>query len=156
MAGYLTFVLSNRRFLGFGFFLAFAAASGQTYVIALFGGDIRAEFGLGHGAFGTLYSLATLGSGLLLAWAGRLIDQLDLRLITALSLVGFAAACLGLALVPAPAVVVLGAAIFGLRFCGQGLLSLFAVEHLEQLVGFDGLMPVDVAGMIGFFVEALG
>ncbi len=132
MAGYLTFVLSNRRFLGFGFFLAFAAASGQTYVIALFGGEIRAEFGLGHGAFGTLYSLATLGSGLLLAWAGRLIDQLDLRLITALSLVGFAAACLGLALVPAPAVVVLGAAIFGLRFCGQGLLSLIATTSMAR------------------------
>ncbi len=132
MAGYLTFVLSNRRFLGFGFFLAFAAAAGQTYVIALFGGEIRAEFGLGHGAFGTLYSLATLGSGVLLAWAGRLIDRLDLRLITTLSFVGLAAACSGLALAPAPAVAVLGAAIFGLRFCGQGLLSLIATTSMAR------------------------
>jgi MFS family permease len=130
MAGYLNFVLSHRRFLAYGFFLSFASASGQTYVIALFGGEIRAEFGLGHGAFGTIYSLATLASGVLLVGTGRLIDRLDLRLITAISFLGFAAACMGLAL--APGVLLLGLAIFGLRFCGQGLISLIATTSMAR------------------------
>ena len=59
---YLVFVLGNPRFLAFGFLLTWFSSFGHTFVIALFGADIRAEFGLSHGGFGLVYSLATRGS----------------------------------------------------------------------------------------------
>ena len=40
-----------------GFLLALFSSFGQTFFIALFSAEIRAEFGLSHGAFGSIYSL---------------------------------------------------------------------------------------------------
>ncbi|MEQ8195897.1 MAG: hypothetical protein RIB59_15555, partial [Rhodospirillales bacterium] len=59
---YLLFILKNARFLGFGVLLTFFGNFGQTYYIALFNEPIRAEFGLSHGDFGLLYSVATVSS----------------------------------------------------------------------------------------------
>lgn len=55
----------------FGFLLALFSSFGQTFFIALFGIEIRTELGLSHGGIGSLYSLATLVSGLLMLWVGR-------------------------------------------------------------------------------------
>ena len=116
-----TFFSNNLRFLFFGFFAAFFSSFGQTFFIALSSADIRSTFNLSHGDFGLLYSSATLASAGLLIWAGRKIDDIDLRYYTASVCFGLALACLGMAgvrhamwLVPV---------IFGLRFMGQGLLG---------------------------------
>jgi MFS family permease len=115
-----TFFFVNPRFLVFGFFAAFFSSFGQTFFIALSSADIRSEFNLSHGDFGLIYSSATLASAGLLIWAGRKIDDMDLRYYTSFVCFGLALACLGMAgvqhamwLIPM---------IFGLRFMGQGLL----------------------------------
>ena len=118
---YLPFIARNWRFLGFGFLLALASSFGQTFFIALFGREIRAAFELTHGSFGTLYSAATLLSGLTLLWAGAAVDRFDLRRVSTAVSIGLVAACAAMALSPAAWVLVV--AIFGLRFTGQGLLS---------------------------------
>ena len=116
-----TFFFVNPRFLIFGFFAAFFTSFGQTFFIALSSAEIRSTFDLSHGDFGLIYSSATLASAGLLIWAGRKIDDIDLRYYTAFVCFGLALACLGMAgvrhamwLIPV---------IFGLRFMGQGLLG---------------------------------
>jgi sugar phosphate permease len=105
----------------FGFLLALASSFGQTFFIALFGGQIRAEFGLSHGAFGSLYSLATLLSGLLMLWVGAALDRVSLLGYAAAATALLAAACLVLAATDAAVLLVL--ALFGLRLAGQGMMS---------------------------------
>ncbi len=118
-------LLADRRLLAFGFLMAFASSAGQTYFISLFSQEFRDAFGLGHAGFGAVYSAATLTSGLLLTWAGGLIDRLDLRLFAAGVLAGLALAAGGVSGAAGP--VTLGVSIFLLRFFGQGLASHTAV-----------------------------
>ncbi|WP_282608320.1 MFS transporter [Pelagibius sp. Alg239-R121] len=127
---YLSFIFANPRFLGFGLFLTFASSFGQTFFISLFGNELRSDFGLSHGEFGSVYSIATLSSGFLLIWVGRAIDRLDLRIFTALVILGLAAACLTMA--NATSVALLCLAIFGLRLCGQGLLGHIALVCMAR------------------------
>jgi MFS family permease len=117
----LNFIFVNPRFLAFGFFAAFFSSFGQTFFIALSSSGIRATFDLSHGDFGLIYSSATLASAGLLIWAGRKIDDVDLRYYTAFVCFGLALACLGMA--GAEHVTWLIPVIFGLRFMGQGLLG---------------------------------
>ena len=53
----------------------YCSSPGQTYFIALFGGEIRADLNLSHGEFGAVYSAATLCSAFLLLWSGRILDR---------------------------------------------------------------------------------
>lgn len=125
LLGYLEFARANRRFLGFGFLLACFSSVGQTYFVGVFGPSIMAEFGLGHGAWGSLYMAGTLLSAAALPFTGRLIDQIDLRRYTLGVVALMVLACLAAALVPAVALLV--PAVFLLRQSGQGLAS-----HLSQ------------------------
>lgn len=118
------------RLLAFGFLMSFSSSFGQTYFISLFSAEFREAFDLTHGGFGGLYSAATLTSGLLLLWAGGMIDRIDLRIFAAIVLVGIAAAS-GFASVmmgPVTLVVVL----FLLRFFGQGLASHTSVTSVAR------------------------
>jgi MFS family permease len=117
----MAFLSVSPRFLAFGFFTAFFSSFGQTFFIALSSADIRAAFNLSHGDFGLIYSSATLLSAGLLIWAGRKIDDIDLRPYTSIVCAGLALACLGMASVGGALWLI--PVIFGLRFTGQGLLS---------------------------------
>jgi len=121
----LSFLYTNRRFLGFGLACTIASNFGQTFFIALFGGHIRVDFGLSHAEFGALYSTATLISAAVILWAGRLIDRVDLRLYASVIIVGLALAAAGMAV--AQTLITLGIALVGLRLFGQGLLRHTAV-----------------------------
>lgn len=78
-SGYLEFLARQRRFVAFGFVMAFASSFGQTYFIGIFGPGIQAEFDLSHTLWGAIYMVGTIASALLLPWSGRRIDTLDLR-----------------------------------------------------------------------------
>ena len=121
MSSYLAFLASNARFLAFGLLLACFSSFGQTFYIGLFGGPLREAFGLGHGAFGQVYMIATLASAAAFAFAGRLIDRIRLRIFAGFSVAGLA--CAAAALAGAGGVASLAAALFGLRFFGQGLVT---------------------------------
>src|SRR5690606_3162660 len=68
--------------------------------------------------------------GFSLIWFGRKIDQLDLRLYSALVGITFFAACLLMAGVAST--VMLGLAIFLLRLTGQGLMSHIAMTSMAR------------------------
>lgn len=119
------------RVVGLGFALTLLSSFGQTFFISLSGPDIREAFGLTHGAFGSVYSLATLSSGLLMIWVGSVIDRVDIRLYATTAMLGLAAAAVSLSL--APNIVVLGLSLFALRLFGQGMLSHAGVMSTARL-----------------------
>ncbi len=119
------------KVVGFAFLLAFLSSFGQTYFIALSIPDIRHLHELSHTDVGLLFAGATLASGLLLSWAGAALDHRALRHVAAASLMGLGFASLALA--GAPGVVALALAFFGLRLCGQGLLSHAAITSTARL-----------------------
>lgn len=127
---YLSFLFANPRFLGFGLFLTFSSSFGQTFFISLFSNELRTDFGLSHGEFGSVYAVATLSSGFFLIWVGRAIDRLDLRLFTGCVVLGLAGASFLLA--NATSLILLGLAIFGLRLFGQGLLGHIAMVCMAR------------------------
>jgi MFS family permease len=118
---YLRFIIDNRRFLGFGFFLSFFFSFGTTPIIALFGGEIRAEYGLSHGDFGVLYSIANVVAAGGIVWFGRMIDRTDLRMYSALVCGLLIASCLVMSW--GPSVPFLFAALVGFRLAGPGLMN---------------------------------
>ncbi|MEE1657464.1 MFS transporter [Microvirga sp. CF3062] len=124
-------LMRHGRVIGLGFALTFLSSFGQTFFISLSGPDIRDAFGLTHGAFGSIYSLATLSSGLLMIWVGSVIDRVDIRLYATTAMLGLAAAALSLSL--APNVIVLGLSLFALRLFGQGMLSHAGVMSTARL-----------------------
>lgn len=127
---YLPFILSSPRFLAFGFLVAAFSSVGQTFFIGLFGAEIRSAFGLTHGSFGTLYSVATVASAASMVWLGRLIDHFDLRSFTVAVCVGLVAACFVMG--SARHAVALGVAIYMLRLAGQGLMSHIAITAMAR------------------------
>lgn len=118
---YISFVLSNWRFLSFGLLMTFGSSFGQTYFISLFSADIRTNFDLSHGDFGSLYALATLSSAATLIWLGRKVDVIDLRLFTLFVVLGLAFACALMAWLPSLFILVI--TIYTIRLFGQGLMG---------------------------------
>lgn len=97
----------------------FLSSFGQTFFISLFAGEIRAEFGLSHGAWGGIYGLGTTASAVVMVWAGGLTDRFRVRALGPVVLAGIALACLSMAL--APGAWVLPVVVFLLRLFGQGM-----------------------------------
>jgi len=117
-------------FLAFGFACAFFSSFGQTSFIAVFGGALRAEFGLTNGEFGALYSLGTLASGLLVAKVGGFIDEVPLRRYAAAAVIGLGLAALAMSV--AVNFIMVAVAIFLLRLFGQGLMSHIAATSMAR------------------------
>jgi len=124
-------LMRHGRVIGLGFALTFLSSFGQTFFISLSGPNIRDAFGLTNGGFGLIYSTATLCSGLLMIWAGGVIDRISIRLYATIALGGLAAAALGLSL--APNLVTLGLSLFTLRLFGQGMTSHAGVMSTARL-----------------------
>jgi len=125
-----TFLRQNAPFLAAGTLLTFLSSFGQTFVIAVFSGEIRAAYGLSHGQWGGIYMLGTMASAAAMIWAGGLTDIFRVRVLGPLMLVGLATAMIALAVAPwAWALVVV---IFALRFFGQGMLSHVAVVAMAR------------------------
>jgi len=116
--------------LSFGFLLAFGSSVGQSYFIGLFGAGIRADLGLSHGAFGGIYSAATLASAASLLFVGKLADQIPPRGAALITTAWLAGAATLMAF--AANAVMLGAALFALRLGGQGMMSHIALTTLGR------------------------
>lgn len=129
-AAYLSFAAGHRRFLSFGFALAFASSVGQTFFIGLFGPDIQQAFDLSKTEWGAIYMVGTLASAAVFTWTGKLIDRMDLRLYSVTVCGLLALACVGLALANSLAMLV--AVIFLLRQAGQGLASHVAITSMGR------------------------
>lgn len=137
MKSFIPLIRQEWRLLLFGFVMMFATSPGQTYFIALFSGEIRADLSLSHGEFGAVYSIATLSSAVVLLWTGALVDRVDLHRFARYSVIGLAIACLSLAV--SQNIFMLVIAIFLLRQLGQGLMYMTSttamVRYLEPNKG---------------------
>lgn len=126
------FILTNARFLAFGFVVAFASSFGQTFYVSLFSEEIRTDLNLSHGDFGAFYSFATLISGFAVIWFGKQIDHMDLRAYSYLVILGLCTATLGLAFIPSGLPYLIFPIFFLVRLCGQGLMSHISVTAMAR------------------------
>lgn len=101
--------------------MTLASSFGQTFFISIFAGEVRAEFGLTHGEWGQAYTIGTLASAATMMVIGPVADRVRVRWLATIVLVGLAAFCLGMA--AAPGAWALPFLIWGLRFCGQGMMT---------------------------------
>lgn len=125
-----TFIARNVTWLSAGMLLTFMSSFGQTFFISIFAGEIRMAFDLSHGAWGSIYSLGTTLSAIVMIWAGALTDVFRVRVIGPLVLLGLALACVSMA--TAKSVWMLPLVIFALRFTGQGMSSHIAVVAMAR------------------------
>jgi MFS family permease len=126
----LRFGYDNARWLAAGMLLTWSSSFGQTFFIALSAGDLRETFNLSHGEWGGLYTMGTFLSAVALIQAGSLADRLRVRTLALYVLAGYVVMCLAMALVFHWVMLVF--VIFGLRFCGQGMMSHLALTAMAR------------------------
>ncbi len=137
----------------FGFVLMFFSSPGQTYFIALFGGEIRQDLNLSHGEFGAIYSIATLCSAVTLLWSGTLIDRLPLRKVSVVVVCALALACLLMSF--SGGVVSLFIAVYLLRHFGQGLMSMTSTTAMMRYLSASKGKANSLSNMGYSFAEAM-
>lgn len=147
--GLLPFIRANAPFLAAGALLMFCSSFGQTFLISVFAGVIREEFGLSHGDWGLIYSVGTFASAVVMVWAGVLTDHFRVRVLGAVVLVMLAAACVAMAAVPG--VWALPFVIFALRFAGQGMTTHIAAVAMARWFVVSRGKALSVAS-VGFAV----
>ena len=128
--GYLNFIRENLPFLATGFLLSFLSSFGQTFFIAIFGGEIRETYGLSNGDWGLIYMVGTGASAIVMVFAGGLADRFRVRSLGIVVILMLASACLFMAFNPVAALLPL--VIFALRFTGQGMTSHVATVAMSR------------------------
>lgn len=98
------------------------SAPGQSYLLSLYLDRLVIDLGLSRVQLSSLYSVATLAAAAALPFAGRLADRVSSRRFLGGVLMLLAVSFLYMATVRTA--IALGAALFMLRYLGQGALSL--------------------------------
>lgn len=133
--------------------MTLGSSFGQTYFISIFAGEIRAEFDLSHGQWGSYYAIGTTASAALMMAIGGVVDWIPARKLAVITLAVFSLFCLGMAFVPTAALIPV--IIFGLRFCGQGMMTHIAMVSVGRWFAAARGRAVSVVA-VGFSVgEAL-
>ncbi len=163
----LQFIRENTRWLGAGVLLTSSSSFGQTYFIALSAAHVQSAFGLSHGGWGGIYTMGTLLSAVTLMQVGRLADRFKVKTLALATIALFIVMCLAMALVAHWIMLVF--VVFGLRFCGQGMMSHLSLTAMGRWfrgnrgravaiasLGFslgEGLLPIGfvvLTGVIGW------
>lgn len=121
---YFELFCRERRILCFGMLMTFFSSFGQTFFISLYVPSWEQEFALESGMYGTLYSMATLGSACVMPFVGKWVDTLDLRKFSLGVGILMGAGCIGMGF--AQVAWHLLVLLFVLRLSGQGLCGLIA------------------------------
>ena len=123
----LSFLRDNARWLGAGFLLTFCSSFGQTFFIGQVNEELRGAFALSHGGLALLYGLATAASAATLPFLGQTLDTQAGARVAGWAIPALALACLGMALVIHPVMLLI--VFFGLRLFGQGMMSHIALTE---------------------------
>ncbi len=124
------FYRENARWLLGGFLLTFFSAFGQTFFISIWGSEIRQEFGLSHGSFGTVYMTATLASACCFPFVGRFVDRTSVVICAGVTLLFLICATVSMGFITS--VPMLIAVIFLLRLFGQGMMGHTAMTAMGR------------------------
>lgn len=149
----IQFYRQNAWWLGTGLVFTFGSSFGQTYFISFFAGGIREEFGLSNGEWGGLYTIATFASAALLMHLGRLADTVNLAKLAAAILLVYAAAALIMA--SSVHVLMLLVGVFGLRFCGQGMMTHLGMTAMARWFRANRARAMAIAALGFPFGEAM-
>ena len=123
----IAFARANARWLGAGFLLTLFSSFGQTFFIGQSNGELRAAFSLTHGQLALLYGLATAASAATLPFLGRTLDTQRGARVAGWVVPVLASACLGMALVVHP--IMLLVVFYLLRLFGQGMMTHIALTE---------------------------
>jgi len=108
----------------------FFSGPGQTFSNAVFIESYIQDFGLDRTTVSSIYSAATLLSGLLLFFMGRLVDRYGRRVMLTLAALLLALACLYNSFVTGPVMLFFG--FFMVRYFGQGSMTLIPNTLVSQ------------------------
>ena len=111
----------NKKVILFGFIFTFFSSFGQSFFLGLFNSSIREALSISHGQFGTIYASATLLSSLLIIWIGKKIDEVNIFTFACLVTILLSFSCFLFSKIHS--ISFLFAAVFLMRFSGQGLMS---------------------------------
>ena len=148
-----SFLRLNVRWLAAGALLTFMSSFGQTFFISIFAGEIRSEFGLSHGEWGSVYALGTLASAVVMVWSGGLTDRFRVRTLGPVILACLVCACAFMA--SNNSAWLLPAVIFALRITGQGMTSHIAVVAMARWFTAARGRALSVAALGFSFGEAV-
>lgn len=126
----LGFIRENLRWISGGFLLCFFSSFGQTFFISLFGGQIRQEYGLSNGEWGSLYMIATLASAATLPKLGKIVDQISIAKSAILIIPLLAFAC-GLMAI-STSMILLAITLYMLRLFGQGMMTHISITAMGK------------------------
>lgn len=118
MRQYWAFVSTSWPLLAFGFLGVFWASLGQSFFISWFGLPIQGQLGLSAGVYGSIYSAATVCSGIIIVLFGGLIDRWPLPRFVICVAVGLCCACLAMGSAQSATGLFFG--FFLIRLFGQG------------------------------------
>ncbi|NQW00714.1 MAG: MFS transporter [Rhodospirillales bacterium] len=140
----IAFMRREWRFLLFGALIIFWTSPGQTFLISLFGDQLRQDFNLSHSEFGGIYTAATLTSAAILWPAGRLVDRLPLAKFVWWTCAAMVAGSLAFSRIEGPITLFLG--ILVVRFLGQGMMSHIAVTAMARRYVAERGRAIAIAG----------
>ncbi len=129
----------------------FATSPGQTFCLSGFNESLGKSLDLDSTELAGAYLAGTLLSAACLTHAGRLADRIGPRHMIAVASVGLALSAIGLSMVQG--ILALTFAFFGLRFFGQGTLTLasshaLALRFEKNLGAVEGLRGATVSAAI--------
>lgn len=156
------FLQENPSLALFALLATAGSGFGQTFLLGLFGDQLRNAFSLSHSAYGLTYSLATLCSAALLLRFGSLLDHWSLRRVTLLAIGVLSIGCMVLGLANYVWMLALGFLL--VRFGGQAMLSHIGMTtagryfqlHRGKVVAFsasgfplsEALLPLLVSALV--------
>jgi MFS family permease len=133
------------QLLLFGFLMTFWSSPGQTFLISLFSGEIRAELNLSDGEFAAIYSLATLASAVVIVWSGTLVDKVDLKKFSILIVIGLGVGCGVISISTGVLSLLIG--LFLIRHLGQGLMFITSGAAMVRYLDKNKGKSTALAGM---------
>ena len=149
----LTLIRSEWQLLLFGFLMTFWSSPGQTFLISLFSGELRAALGLSDGEFAGIYSLATLLSAIVMIWSGSLVDRIELKKLSIAIVLGLGVGCVMMSF--SSGILTLLISLFVLRQFGQGLMFIVSGTAMVRYLDAHKGKASALAGMGYAVAEAI-
>lgn len=154
----LSQVINKRLFYGWVVtFMAglsiFFSAPGQTYSISTFIDAYIKEFEFSRTSISTIYSVATIASGMTIVFMGKLVDRYGQR--TMMMIAGFSLAMTCLFNSYISNIYMLGIGFFFLRYFGQGSLTLIPSSLVPQWFEEKRAFAISLANLGGMFANMI-
>ncbi len=150
--------LNKKFFYGWGIVAMaglslFFSAPGQTYSISTFIDSYITDFGFSRTTISSIYSMATIASGLLIVFMGKLVDKFGQRKMAIVAGTALALTCFFNSFIANIGMIALG--FFLLRYFGQGSLTLIPSSLVPQWFEEKRAFAISLANLGGMTANML-